>query len=249
MKLAKYLKPYWLFALISPFMMMAEVAADLCLPYLMSFIVDYGIAEDGITKIATCEDHALIKGANLNSRIIGIMIKSTVCKLGVVSCKNRRYIVFDRSVQNVIVSVCNIEYIVIRKIFSNSTCVKGELGRILYADQATIITCLIGSNVISVIGRTVFFDRCILNSKGAASRNMDRRVAAMSIDLIYFAINTIGDNLASVHRNSTLHRVNCSAKARSDLELVIIKTNVIEGCGTVVNVDSRTTSIIEEGFI
>ena len=51
MKLAKYLKPYWLFALISPFMMMAEVGADLCLPYLMSFIVDYGIAEDGITKI------------------------------------------------------------------------------------------------------------------------------------------------------------------------------------------------------
>ena len=47
MKLAKYLKPYWLFALISPLMMMAEVAADLCLPYLMSFIVDYGIADDG----------------------------------------------------------------------------------------------------------------------------------------------------------------------------------------------------------
>ena len=45
MKLAKYLKPYWLFALISPLMMMAEVAADLCLPYLMSFIVDYGILE------------------------------------------------------------------------------------------------------------------------------------------------------------------------------------------------------------
>ncbi|MBQ7321971.1 MAG: ABC transporter ATP-binding protein [Clostridia bacterium] len=31
--------------------MMAEVAADLCLPYLMSFIVDYGIAEDGLSKI------------------------------------------------------------------------------------------------------------------------------------------------------------------------------------------------------
>lgn len=42
MKLARYLKPYWMFALISPLMMMAEVAADLCLPYLMSFIVDYG---------------------------------------------------------------------------------------------------------------------------------------------------------------------------------------------------------------
>ena len=51
MRLAKYLKPYWLFALISPFMMMAEVAADLCLPYLMSFIVDYGIAENGLSKI------------------------------------------------------------------------------------------------------------------------------------------------------------------------------------------------------
>lgn len=51
MKLAKYLKPYWLFALISPLMMMAEVAADLCLPYLMSFIVDYGIADNGLTRI------------------------------------------------------------------------------------------------------------------------------------------------------------------------------------------------------
>lgn len=51
MRLAKYLKPYWLFALISPFMMMAEVAADLCLPYLMSFIVDYGIVDNGLTKI------------------------------------------------------------------------------------------------------------------------------------------------------------------------------------------------------
>ena len=51
MKLAKYLKPYWLFALISPLMMMAEVAADLCLPYLMSFIVDYGIADNGLSRI------------------------------------------------------------------------------------------------------------------------------------------------------------------------------------------------------
>ena len=52
MKLARYLKPYWMFALISPLMMMAEVAADLCLPYLMSFIVDYGIADDGLQKIS-----------------------------------------------------------------------------------------------------------------------------------------------------------------------------------------------------
>lgn len=51
MKLAKYLKPYWLFAIISPLLMMGEVLADLCLPYLMSFIVDYGIAQDGLAHI------------------------------------------------------------------------------------------------------------------------------------------------------------------------------------------------------
>ena len=32
-------------------MMMGEVLADLCLPYLMSFIVDYGILETGLTEI------------------------------------------------------------------------------------------------------------------------------------------------------------------------------------------------------
>lgn len=42
-KLFKYLKPYALYAAISPLMMIGEVAADLCLPYLMSFIVNYGI--------------------------------------------------------------------------------------------------------------------------------------------------------------------------------------------------------------
>ncbi len=51
MKLAKYLKPYLFFAVISPLLMIGEVAADLCLPYLMSFIVDYGIAEGGLSKI------------------------------------------------------------------------------------------------------------------------------------------------------------------------------------------------------
>jgi ATP-binding cassette subfamily B protein len=50
-KLAKYLKPYILFAIVSPLMMMGEVLADLCLPYLMSFIVDYGILETGLTDI------------------------------------------------------------------------------------------------------------------------------------------------------------------------------------------------------
>ena len=59
MKLAKYLKPYTLFAIISPLLMMGEVLADLCLPYLMSFIVDYGIAEDGLAKIG---NNALASG-------------------------------------------------------------------------------------------------------------------------------------------------------------------------------------------
>ena len=61
MKLAKYLKPYTLFAIISPLLMMGEVLADLCLPYLMSFIVDYGIAEDGLAKIGVQLDIMLIK--------------------------------------------------------------------------------------------------------------------------------------------------------------------------------------------
>lgn len=42
-KLFRYLKPYRFFAIISPLLMMGEVLADLCLPYLMSFIVNYGI--------------------------------------------------------------------------------------------------------------------------------------------------------------------------------------------------------------
>lgn len=42
-KLAKYLRPYWYLALISPLMMIGEVVADLFQPKLMSVIVDCGI--------------------------------------------------------------------------------------------------------------------------------------------------------------------------------------------------------------
>lgn len=42
-KLMKYLKPYWLLAVISPLMMVLEVLADLILPFLTSFLVNYGI--------------------------------------------------------------------------------------------------------------------------------------------------------------------------------------------------------------
>ncbi len=42
-KLFRFLKPYWLFAVVSPLMMMGEVFADLLQPKLMSGIVDRGL--------------------------------------------------------------------------------------------------------------------------------------------------------------------------------------------------------------
>ena len=42
-----YLKPYALLAIISPLLMIGEVAADLCLPRLMTVIVDCGISGGG----------------------------------------------------------------------------------------------------------------------------------------------------------------------------------------------------------
>jgi len=51
-KLLGYLKPYWFLAVVSPLMMMGEVLADLCLPFLMSYIVDFGIQKDGLVTIA-----------------------------------------------------------------------------------------------------------------------------------------------------------------------------------------------------
>ena len=47
-KLFRYLKPYRFFAILSPLLMMGEVLADLCLPYLMSFIVNYGIIGEAL---------------------------------------------------------------------------------------------------------------------------------------------------------------------------------------------------------
>ncbi len=51
-RLSSYLKPYWFMAAISPIMMIGEVLGDLCLPYLMSYIVDFGIADGGLEKMA-----------------------------------------------------------------------------------------------------------------------------------------------------------------------------------------------------
>ncbi len=46
-KIFSYLKPYKVFAILSPLFMMGEVLADLCLPKLMTVIVDCGIAGGG----------------------------------------------------------------------------------------------------------------------------------------------------------------------------------------------------------
>ena len=46
-KLLKYLKPYWLFAILSPIMIIGEVLIDLYQPKLMSKIVDEGILGNG----------------------------------------------------------------------------------------------------------------------------------------------------------------------------------------------------------
>ena len=46
-KIFKYLAPYKFFAIISPLLMIGEVVADLCLPKLMSIIVDCGIVGGG----------------------------------------------------------------------------------------------------------------------------------------------------------------------------------------------------------
>ena len=46
MKVLRYLKPYWLFALLCPLTMILEVSMDLLQPTLMSDIVDNGILGD-----------------------------------------------------------------------------------------------------------------------------------------------------------------------------------------------------------
>ena len=63
MKVLRYLKPYWLFALLCPLAMILEVSMDLLQPTLMSDIVDNGILGDA----AADENlrHVLITGRNM----------------------------------------------------------------------------------------------------------------------------------------------------------------------------------------
>ena len=53
MKLAKYLKPYWLFAILAPLTMIGEVAIDLMQPKLMAKIVDEGVIGSDMALIIT----------------------------------------------------------------------------------------------------------------------------------------------------------------------------------------------------
>ena len=53
MKLAKYLKPYWLFALLAPLTMIGEVFIDLLQPKLMAKIVNEGVIGHDMALIIT----------------------------------------------------------------------------------------------------------------------------------------------------------------------------------------------------
>ncbi len=53
MKLAKYIKPYWFFALLSPLCMLGEVLIDLFQPKLMSTIVNDGVLGNNMSLILT----------------------------------------------------------------------------------------------------------------------------------------------------------------------------------------------------
>ena len=50
-KLSKYVKPYLLFAIIAPVMMLIEVGMDLLQPTILQHIIDDGIAQSDTTYI------------------------------------------------------------------------------------------------------------------------------------------------------------------------------------------------------
>ena len=74
-KLFRYIKPYSFFAIVSPLMMMGEVLADLCLPYLMSFIVDFGIEADGLTAI---------RGSGFAERVMSLLWGDSYTQLQII---------------------------------------------------------------------------------------------------------------------------------------------------------------------
>ncbi|HBS45772.1 MAG TPA: hypothetical protein DEA91_17270 [Paenibacillus sp.] len=50
-KLKSYLRPYWLWSVLAPLMMMLEVFMDLLQPTLMASIVDHGIMTKDLSHL------------------------------------------------------------------------------------------------------------------------------------------------------------------------------------------------------
>ncbi len=75
-KLLPYLKPYWFVALISPLMMIGEVLGDLCLPYLMSYIVNYGVEGYSATDL----EH----GSPLAAKLIDLFLGADATRMEII---------------------------------------------------------------------------------------------------------------------------------------------------------------------
>ncbi len=75
-KMFSYLKPYWLLAMISPLLMVGEVFADLCLPYLMSYIVNYGITGIDVNDPA--------EGSSLAANILNFLFGKNYSQVSVI---------------------------------------------------------------------------------------------------------------------------------------------------------------------
>jgi len=77
-KLAKYLKPYRLLTMLSPLIMAGEVAGDLCLPFLMSYLVNYGVMGEDIYDPA--------KGSKLALSLLNLFGIDPSEKMAVIIC-------------------------------------------------------------------------------------------------------------------------------------------------------------------
>ena len=75
-KLLPYLKPYWFVALVSPLMMIGEVLGDLCLPYLMSYIVNFGV--EGYSPVDP--EH----GSPLAAKLIDIFLGADATRMEII---------------------------------------------------------------------------------------------------------------------------------------------------------------------
>ncbi len=78
--LLPYMKKYWFYALLSPIMMILEVAADIVIPYLMSRIVDVGIANGDIDYIIKVG--LIMVGAALLAMAFGIISSHAGARAG-----------------------------------------------------------------------------------------------------------------------------------------------------------------------